>query len=166
MTKKHACGATGRPEASVGESKDSGSDGATRACQPIREPKAFTGRGGPSGTEAHLLRAVRAVKHSMAELAAATNLKKPENAGHRMYLMLHKRKTGAWFLRWRFRGSGALNIPWHEIDEFIAGEPPVLQDWYRRYSKQALEANDALTLARMEVSLYRRRRERMPSAIN
>ncbi len=132
-------------------------------CQHVREPKAFTGRGGarsgPEREEARLTDSVVAAEAMLVQLSQLTT----RVPGRQMYLMLHKRKNGGHYLRWRHVGGGAPNIPWDEVGAMIRLEPPHLWDWYERMTHQALRANDELILARQALSLCRRRRKRFAS---
>lgn len=135
--------------------------GETSARQPVREPKAFTGRG-CSVDVAHEERQLRAaldrVHSALQELSAKTRAVR----GRRFYLMLQKRKpSGALFLRWRDTGAHGGHIPWHTVPEFIAREPASLHAWYERINQRAMELNDEEQLCRLALSLYQRRQARL-----
>lgn len=138
--------------------------GETRGCQSVSEPKAFTGRGGGDGgvdasptEERRLLAALDRVHRAQRQLVEQTK----RVAGRRFYLALHKRDSGAHFVRWRDTGREGSNVPWYEVPAFIAREPASLHDWYRRINAHALMLNDEEQLRRMELTLFARRQARL-----
>ena len=140
------------------------SGGETRSCQSVSEPKAFTGRGGagngaeaPTAEERRLLAALDRVHRAQRQLVEQTK----QVVGRRFYLALHKRDSGARFVRWRDTGCEGSNVPWYEVPSFIAREPASLHDWYRRINAHALMLNDEEQLRRMELMLYARRQARL-----
>lgn len=140
------------------------SGGETRSCQSVSEPKAFTGRGGGDGgvdapptEERRLLAALDRAHRAQRQLVEQTK----RVAGRRFYLALHKRDSGARFVRWRDTGREGSNVPWYEVPEFIKREPASLHDWYRRINEHALRLNDEEQLRRTELTLFARRQARL-----
>ncbi len=134
----------------------------TAARQPVREPKAFTGRGSLVDDAKHVERKLRAavdrVHSELRQLSEQTR----EVPGRRFYLMVQKRaRVGAVFLRWRDTGGQGGHVPWHRVPEFIAREPVSLHAWYERINRLAMELNDEEQLCRLRLSLYLRRQARL-----